>query len=98
MFVMSVVKVKLCLCMPQRPIGERHIDFHPFLTLALDGDEWSTLHTIRFTHGERTLASNALGGGWVGPRVSLNVFEIKILFPLLRIEPRIVHSIASTLH
>jgi hypothetical protein len=46
----------------------------PFLTLALDGGEWSVSRPRRFT-----LEKNATGthwiGGWVGPRAGLDAVE-----------------------
>jgi len=44
---------------------------HPFLTLVLDGSEWSASHPGHFNPRERA-PSTPLIGGWVGPRVILD--------------------------
>jgi len=44
---------------------------HTFLTLGLDGGEWSASHTDRFTPRERALGTLWIGG-WVGPRAGLD--------------------------
>jgi len=44
---------------------------HAFLTLALDGGEWSSSHTGYFTPGERTPGIRWTGS-LVGPRTSLD--------------------------
>jgi hypothetical protein len=41
----------------------------PFLTLALDGGEWSALHPCHFTPFTHWI------GGWVGPRAGLDAVE-----------------------
>jgi len=41
------------------------------LTPPLNGGEWSTSRTGRFTSGERTPCTGWIGG-WVGPRDGLN--------------------------
>jgi hypothetical protein len=46
--------------------GVVEVQLHSFLTLALDGGEWSASRPCRFTYGERAPA------GWVGPRASLD--------------------------
>jgi hypothetical protein len=44
-----------------------------FLTLALDGGEWSTSHSSRFTL-EGAPGTHWIGG-WVGPKASLDAVE-----------------------
>jgi hypothetical protein len=43
----------------------------PFLTLALDGGEWSVSHSGHFTPGEIAPGTYWIGG-WVGPTASLD--------------------------
>jgi hypothetical protein len=45
---------------------------HTFLTLALDGGEWSASHPGCFTPRERDPGTNWIGG-WLGPRVGLDM-------------------------
>jgi len=47
------------------------LQLHAFLTLALDGVEWSASRPRRFTPRER-LPSTYWIGGWVGPRAGLD--------------------------
>jgi hypothetical protein len=65
----------------------------PFLTLALDGGEWSASRPGRFTAGE-TEPVNHWIGGWVGPRASLDTVEYrKIPCPCRKSNPsRPAHS------
>jgi hypothetical protein len=46
----------------------------PFLTLALNGSDWSASHHGRFTPGERA-PSTPWTGSWVGPRTGLDAVE-----------------------
>jgi hypothetical protein len=46
----------------------------PFLTLALDGDEWSAPRPGRFTPGERSPGNHWIGG-CVGSRASVDAVE-----------------------
>jgi hypothetical protein len=57
----------------------------PFLTLALDGGEWSASCPSCFTPGEIT-PSNNLIWVWVGPRVGLDAAEKRQMLPLSGIE------------
>jgi hypothetical protein len=45
---------------------------HAFLTLALDGDEWSASHPEHFTPKERAPSTHWIGG-WVGPRAGMDI-------------------------
>jgi hypothetical protein len=54
----------------------------PFLTLKLDGDEWSASRPGRFTPGERAPGSDWIGG-WVDSRADLEAVE-KRFFPPCR--------------
>jgi hypothetical protein len=54
--------------------GSRGTQLHLFLTLALDGSEWSTSHLGHFTPWERT-PNTYWRGGWVGPVAGLHIFE-----------------------
>jgi len=44
------------------------VQLHSFLTLALDGGEWSVSHTDYLTARERAPHSHWTGG-WVGPEL-----------------------------
>jgi hypothetical protein len=46
----------------------------PFLTLTLDGCEWSASRPGRFTLGEKAPGTHCIRG-WVGPRASLDAVE-----------------------
>jgi hypothetical protein len=46
----------------------------PFLTLTLDGDEWSTLSRGYFTPGQPTIGI-VYTGGWVSPTAAMDVME-----------------------
>jgi hypothetical protein len=65
--------------------GEVEIYFHKFLTLAVDGSEWSV--SCPGNPGE-TATGTHWKGGWVGPRASLDTVAKKKQFPLLGIEPQ----------
>jgi hypothetical protein len=60
----------------------------PFLTLALDGGEWSTLHPSRFTPGE--IASSAYWKkGRMDPRASLNTVQMRKILPCWESNPAV---------
>jgi hypothetical protein len=46
----------------------------PFLSLALDGREWSASRPCRFTPGGSVPSAHCIGG-WVGPRAGLDTVE-----------------------
>jgi hypothetical protein len=50
-----------------------------FLTLALDGGEWSASHPGRFTPRERAPGTHGIGG-WVVPRAGLDA-EVRRKIP-----------------
>jgi hypothetical protein len=50
-----------------------------FLTLALDGGEWSASRPGHFTAGERAPDTHWIGG-WVGPRAGLNAVKKRNFF------------------
>jgi len=52
------------------------VQLHTFLTLALDGGEWSVSHPSHFTPGERAPDTHWIGA-WIGPRSSLEVVAVK---------------------
>jgi hypothetical protein len=52
----------------------------PFLTLELDGGEWSALRTGHFTFMERAPGSHWIGG-WVDHRAGLNIMEKRKILP-----------------
>jgi hypothetical protein len=68
---------------------------HAFLTLALDGDEWSASRPSSFTHRERAPDTHWIEG-WVGSRVVLDAV-VKRKIPIHRREsnprtPRLASS------
>jgi hypothetical protein len=78
----------LSLCLINRAL--RHEDVWrsggvapPFLTLALDGGEWSASHPGRFTSGERTPGTRWTGG-CVDPRAGLDTVEKRKISCLCR--------------
>jgi hypothetical protein len=62
----------LCLTKYQamKKYGGKEVQFHTFLTEALDWGEWSASRPGRFTSGERVLGTHLIGG-WVDPRTGL---------------------------
>jgi hypothetical protein len=58
----------------------------PFLTLALDGGEWSASCSCHFPPSA-TAPSTQWIGGWEGPRASLDAMEKRKISSLLRTEP-----------
>jgi hypothetical protein len=70
-----------------------------FLTSALGRSEWSAWRPCRFTSREKALGTHCIGG-WVGPRVGLNVMEKrKISCPYREWNPdsSAVHPVAYSL-
>jgi hypothetical protein len=51
--------------------GEVEIQLHEFLTLALDGGEWSASHPGHFTYREKAPDTHWIGG-WMGPTAGLD--------------------------
>jgi hypothetical protein len=51
--------------------GGMEVQLHAFLTLALNGGEWSASFTSHITTRERTLGTYWVGG-WVDPRAGLD--------------------------
>jgi hypothetical protein len=70
------VKVKLSLCLTKHHAMKMYwgveVQLHGFLTLVLDGGEWSASHPGRFTPRERAPGTHWIGG-WVGTRAILDV-------------------------
>jgi hypothetical protein len=62
--------------------GSVEVYLHSFLTLALDGGEWSASRPGRFTPGEKAPGTRWIGG-WVGPRASLDAVAKKKKIPSL---------------
>jgi len=74
---------KLYLCLTKHHAMKTYwggkVQIHSFLTLALDGYEWSASCFYRFTTGVRTPNPHWIGG-WVGPRADFDaVAKRKIL-------------------
>jgi hypothetical protein len=83
--------LKLSLCLTKHHAVKTYVGMevwlHPFLTSALDGDEWSASRPRHFTCGERAPGAYRIGG-WVGPRASLDAeAKRKKSVPLPGIEP-----------
>jgi hypothetical protein len=73
--------------------GSGGIDL-PFLTLALDGDEWLATRPGHFTPVEKD-PGTCWVGGCVGPRASLDAVEKKkSLMPGIEPRPSNPHSVA----
>jgi hypothetical protein len=58
----------------------------PFLTLALDGIEWSASRPGRSTPREIATGIHWIGG-WVGPRSGVDVVDKRLILTLPRLEP-----------
>jgi hypothetical protein len=54
------------------------VQFHVFITLALDGGEWSVLRSGRFTPEERAPDMH-LTGGWMELRAGLDAMEKRLM-------------------
>jgi hypothetical protein len=71
------------------------VQLHAFLTLALDGGEWSASHSSRFTPRERAPGTHWIGG-WVSLRVGLDAVVKKTNSqPLPGLEPPIIQPVAQ---
>jgi hypothetical protein len=56
----------------------RHVGIAPqFLTSALDGGEWSASRHGCFTPGGRDAGTHWIGG-WLGPRIGLDVLVLNL--------------------
>jgi len=64
-----------------------------YLTLVLDGGEWSASHTSHFTPREKAPSSHWLGV-WEGPRAVLGVGQREFLAPA-EIQTPIIHPVVS---
>jgi hypothetical protein len=85
--------VSLCATMVY---GGMEVSLHQFLTLALDGGEWSASCLRCFTSGEQAVCMHWIGG-WVGPRADLDPGEEKHLLLLLVIEAWFCGHLACSL-
>jgi hypothetical protein len=57
------------------------IKHHSFLTLVLDGGEWSVSYPYQFTPGEAAPSTHCIGG-WMGLRAGIDIMEKrKISYP-----------------
>jgi hypothetical protein len=65
------LKLKLSLC-HEGVLGEWRYSSKHFLTLALNGGEWSVSQPGHFTARKRAPTTHWIGG-WVGPRAVLDV-------------------------
>jgi hypothetical protein len=57
------------------------VQLHAFLTLALNGGEWSASRPGRFTPRERAPGTHWIGG-WVGPKAGLDAVLKRKLSPI----------------
>jgi hypothetical protein len=71
---MWVKEIKFFLYYPMKLYGRMEVQFHGFLTPALDEGKWSPSYPGHFTLRERD-AGLQWTGGWVDPRSSLNAVE-----------------------
>jgi len=78
----NVKKVNLCLCTLWRQMVELGVQCFLFLTLPLDGGEWSP-HGLTFTAQERAPSTSWIGG-WVDPPFTE---KIKVSFPFCEPNP-----------
>jgi len=77
----SKVKFSLHTTLGISESGRVDVEFCAFLTLLLDGSQWSDSHPCHFISGEKAPVTHTTGG-WVGPRTSLDASEMtKITFP-----------------
>ena len=60
---------------PRRYMRSVDVQPHSFLTLALDGGEWSPSSSSRFTAGETVPFDSELGIGWTVIRESNHDFS-----------------------
>lgn len=77
---------KFSVSTPRRHIGEAGVYLH-----SLDGGEWRTSRTGRFTLVRTRYPLNI---SWVGPRAGMDVLRRKIPLPLQGFEPPISQVIA----
>jgi hypothetical protein len=72
------VNIQMSVCLTKhhtmKTYGQVEVQFHTFLTLALDGGEWSDSCTSHFNPRERAPDTHWIVG-WVGPRASLDAME-----------------------
>jgi hypothetical protein len=82
--------------MPWRHTGGVEVYLHAFLTLALNGGEWSASLPSHFTPRERAPGTHWIGS-WVDPRASLDVVvRRKIPSPYQDSNPPIIQPIAHS--
>jgi hypothetical protein len=55
--------------------GGVELQLKAFLTLGLNGDEWSVSHPSHLNPGKRASRTHWIGG-WVGPRTGLDVVTV----------------------
>jgi len=88
----KVNQVKLFLCFTWRHIGGAEVLLHSFLTLALDGGEWSVSGPSHFITRERSPDMHRRRS-WVGHTASPEMPSKKPLLHLPRIEPHPAHNL-----
>jgi hypothetical protein len=68
--------------------GGVDVEVHIFLTVALDGGEWSVSRPSHFAPGERAPVTHWIGG-WVDPRASVDDVEERtfLTLPALELQP-----------
>jgi hypothetical protein len=72
-----------------------NVQFHAFLTSALDGGEWSASRPVRLTLRERAPSTHWIGD-WVGSRAGLGtVVKRKIPSPCRDSNPPIIEPVAQ---
>jgi hypothetical protein len=63
--------------------GLVEVQLHAFLTLALDGGEWSASRPSSFTSSEKAAGINWTGG-WVDPRTGLDAVAKRNQTPVVQ--------------
>lgn len=75
-----------CTCIVEIPCAESvEVKLHAFITLALDGDEWSAKCSVCFTLGEKTVWYT-LDSRLCGPRSIMDDIAKRKTLSLLGIE------------
>jgi hypothetical protein len=85
LLICQKVQLFLCLLIKNHDTGMYwgvEIQVHIFLTLVLDGGEWSTSCPSHFTLGETVPCTHYIGG-WVGPTTGLDTVVKKGKVPVL---------------
>jgi hypothetical protein len=100
--LLKMLKLSLCLIIKHNAMktsgggGGGEGIAPPFLTAALDGDEWSASRPCRFTPGEKAPGTHWIGR-WVGLRVGPDDVEKRKFLTLRGLELRLLGRPARSL-